>query len=262
MPELQINKSAGLFKSLWGKIFSPKRKEFPPLDLSTLITDMHSHLIPGIDDGAKTLEESILLIKQLSALGFRKLITTPHIMGDFYKNTPEIILNGLAKIQNKLKEEYIDVEINAAAEYYLDENFEKKIGREKLLTFGDNYILIEISYVYPPANIQQIIMELIMQGYTPILAHPERYPYWAGKFEEFQKLKDSGVLFQLNINSLTGHYSYLSMKMAHKMIDMNMIEFVGTDTHKMHHLSIISHTKTDEYLHKLFASGKLLNHSL
>ncbi len=262
MSVLQANKHSGTFKSTLQKLFSRKKKELDPLDFSVLVTDMHSHLIPGIDDGVKTLDESISLIKKLQQFGYKKIITTPHIMADFYKNTPEIILGGLQKVKNRLKEENIDIEIFAAAEYYIDEDFENKLDNHQLLTFGKNYVLVELSYVYPPSNVQQVIMNLVMSGYTPILAHPERYPYWSDKFEEFQKLKDSGVLFQLNINSLTGHYSVLAQKMAHKMIDMNVFEFVATDAHRMQHLNIAEQTKTDEYLHKLFSSGKLLNNSL
>lgn len=261
MQVLQPNKP-GLLKAAIQKLFPSKRKELPPLDFSLLVTDMHSHLIPAIDDGSKSIEESIALVKQLQEVGYQKLITTPHIMADFYKNTPAIILEGLKKLQERLKEENITLEISAAAEYYIDEDFENKLDKHELLTFGDKYILVELSYMYPPSNLQQVIMKLVMNGYTPILAHPERYPYWVDKFEEFQKLKDSGVLFQLNINSLTGHYSHLALKMAHKMIDLRMIEFVGTDTHKRQHIDLVQQSKTDEYFHKLFLSGKLLNHTL
>ena len=262
MPVLQANKNSGTLKGVLQKLFSGKQKELAPIDFSVLITDMHSHLIPGIDDGSKTIEDSIEMIKKFQILGYKKLITTPHIRKDLYKNTPEIIFDGLQKVKNKLKEENIKIEINAAAEYYIDETFERKINKHELLTFGQNHVLIELSYVFPPSNLQQVIMNLIMEGYNPILAHPERYPYWIDKFEEFQKLKDSGVLFQLNINSLTGHYSPKAQKMARKMIDLNYFEFIGTDTHRKQHLDLVEQTKTDEYLHKLFSSGKLLNNTL
>lgn len=251
-----------MFKGVLNKFFSSKGKELEPLDFSSLVADMHSHLIPSIDDGSKSMEDSLALIRKFSQLGYKKLITTPHIMSDFYKNTPQIILSGLKEVQKKVAEEKIPVEIQAAAEYYVDEEFENKLDRNELLAFGKNYVLIELSYVYPPANIQQVIMKLIMAGYTPVLAHPERYPYWAGKFEEFQKLRDSGVLFQININSLNGHYSALACKMAHKLIDMNIYEFVGTDTHRMQHLDLVEQTKTDPYLQKMFSSGRLLNNTL
>lgn len=251
-----------MLKGVLHKLFPHKGRGLEPLDFSPLVTDMHSHLIPAIDDGSKSMEESLLLIKKFSQLGYKKLITTPHIMSDYYKNTPQIILSGLEEVRKKLAEEKIPIEINAAAEYYVDEDFEKKLDRHELLTFGKNYILIELSYAFPPANLQQVIMKLVMAGYTPILAHPERYAYWADKFEEFQKLRDSGVLFQLNMNSLNGHYSALACKMAHKIIDMNMFEFVGTDTHRMQHLDLVEHTKTNEYLHKMFSSGRLLNNTL
>ena len=155
--------------------FSRKKKKLDPVDFSSLRTDIHSHLIPGIDDGAPDLETSIEIIKKLMTLGYSNFITTPHIMSDLYRNTPEIILGGLKKLRAELSRLKIDVKIEAAAEYFVDYEFENKIGKEKFLTFGDNYILIEFSFLEKPQNIDEIIFKLQLEGYKVVLAHPARY---------------------------------------------------------------------------------------
>ena len=148
-------------RSLFNIFSSSKEKPSVIPDFSNLSVDMHSHLIPGIDDGAKTVEESIELIKILSGLGYTRLITTPHIMTDYYKNTPEIINAGLEQVREAIKLENIPIEIFAAAEYYLDDGFLQKLEEEKLMTFGDNHLLVEISYINPPENIKEIIKQTI-----------------------------------------------------------------------------------------------------
>lgn len=234
-----------------------------PTDLSVLKCDLHSHLIPGIDDGTKTMEESIALIRLFYELGYKKIITTPHVLSDGYPNTPEIILNELEKLKVALDNENIPIEVEAAAEYYIDYDFSKKIKQEKLLTFGKNYLLFEISYINPPDNFEHIIFQLQTSGYKPVLAHPERYPFWLQNVEKLEKLKEKGVLFQLNINSLTGYYSHESRQAAEQLIERNMVDFLGSDCHHFRHIHLI---KTQAVfcrsLRKLIESGKLLNNTL
>lgn len=131
--------------SFLSKIFGNPRSK-TPANLGILNCDIHSHLIPGIDDGAQTIEDSITLIKEFQKLGYKKIITTPHILTDGYRNTPEIILSGLEKVRAALKSEGIAMELHAAAEYYLDFDFDRKIDNKELLTFGDNYLLFEVSF--------------------------------------------------------------------------------------------------------------------
>ncbi|OUV70055.1 MAG: hypothetical protein CBC83_09660, partial [Flavobacteriales bacterium TMED123] len=153
------------------KWFSKKKEqELAPLDFSLLKTDMHSHLIPAIDDGAPDLEASINILKKLQQLGFQKVVTTPHIMSDFYKNTPENIFQGLEIVKAELKRRSITIQLEAAAEYYVDYDFEQKIGKEQFLTFGDNFILIEFSFIGAPVNLLDIIFKLQLQGYNVVLA--------------------------------------------------------------------------------------------
>jgi tyrosine-protein phosphatase YwqE len=230
-----------------------------PIDLALLNCDVHSHFIPGIDDGAKTIDDSIQLITAMYHLGYKKVITTPHIMSDYFKNTPEIILGGLEKVRTALKQNRIPIEITAAAEYYLDFDFERKLNEEKLLTFGDNYLLFEISYMNAPANLEHVVFKMQSLGYKPVLAHPERYNYWHREFNKYEKLVDKGVLLQMNINSLTGYYSMSTKKIAEKLIEKNMISLVGSDCHHSGHIDLIKGVVFEKHLQQLIESGKLLN---
>ena len=224
---------------------------------------MHSHFIPGIDDGATTIEDSVALIQGMANMGYKKIITTPHIMSDFYKNTPEIISEGLKKVRLALASAGVIIEIDIAAEYYLDFDFERKIENEKLLTFGNNYVLFEISYMNPPDNLEPIIFKMQTSGYRPVLAHPERYPFWHNTFEKYQQLKEKGVLLQLNINSLTGYYSPETKKIAKQLIDKEMVDFLGTDCHHLQHIELLkSCWDNEDYLHKIINSPHLLNKTL
>ena len=215
-------------------------------------TDIHSHLLPGIDDGVQTLEESLDVIQGFYDLGYRKLITTPHIMGDFYKNTPTIINSKLEEVRKALKENQIDIDIHAAAEYYLDEQFLTLIDSDiPLLTFGENYVLFETSFISKPLYLKEAIFKLQTQGYRPVLAHPERYLYLQDDDSLVQDLLDSGVLFQLNLNSVDGYYSRAVQKMAKTLIKNDKITFVGSDCHNLKQLSAFDsamHNKLLKYL--------------
>jgi len=245
-----------MFKSFFGKFKSRPAA----VDFSSVVTDMHSHLIPGIDDGAKTIEDSVALIRSLQALGFKKLITTPHIMSDFYKNTPEIIMSGLAEVREALAKEKIEMPIDAAAEYYIDDGFIKKLENEKLLTMGDNHLLFEISYINCPENINDIIFRMQVLGYKPVMAHPERYPFWYSNFDQYKQFRDNGVLLQLNTNSLSGYYGHEAKKIAEKLIDNNMVDLIGTDTHHHKHISGLEKCTTEKYLHRVLEANLLNRH--
>lgn len=249
--------------NFFSNVFGKSTKSSTAVDLSVLKCDVHSHFIPGIDDGAQTMEDSVALIREFYTLGYKKVITTPHILADAYRNTPEIILNGLEKVRVALKTEGIPMHIEAAAEYYLDFDFSRKLEQEKLLTFGDNYLLFEVSYVNPPDNLEQVIFKLQTNGYKPVLAHPERYLFWSRNFEKYVQLKEKGLLFQLNINSLTGYYSAETKKIALQLIEKNMIDFLGSDCHHAGHVNLIkTQVIYENGLRKLIESGKLLNSTL
>ena len=237
-----------------------KELNLSTIDFSSIKIDLHSHLIPAIDDGAEDLETSIKIIKILQHLGFKKLITTPHVMSDFYKNNPETILKGLKNLRQELKLQNVNIQIDAAAEYYVDYEFEQKIGKEKFLVFGDNYILIELSFFEVPKNLNDIIFKLQLEGYKVILAHPERYLYFGEN--DYLNLIRRGVFFQLNLLSLIDYYSPRVRKRAEDLIRKEMISFIGSDCHNMKHASLYKKCQNKISWHNLYNSGKLLNYTL
>ena len=247
--------------ALFGNLFT-NSKTNEAADLSVLKTDIHSHLIPGIDEGAKSIEDSMAMITEFYNLGYRKLITSPHIMSDFYRNKNETILNGLEIVRNAIKEAKIDITIDAVAEYYLDADFEYKLDSEKLLTFGNNYLLFEISYMNPPDNLNAIVFKMQTMGYKPVMAHPERYNFWHKDFDKYLDLHDKGILLQMNINSLTGYYSIPTKKIAEQMIKKGIIALLGSDCHHLGHIKSLQNVVYEKSLHTLLESGKLLNNTL
>ena len=217
-----------------------KTQEVEALDLSWLEVDMHSHLIPGIDDGSKSMEESLELLQRLSSYGLRKIITTPHIMSEYYKNTPELIHMGLEDLRKSAKAAGISMEIEAAAEYYIDEILLEKIkAGEQLLTFGDGYILVETGFINKPQMLLETIFQLEMAGYKPILAHPERYQYLLSDKVLLEDLIARGIFFQVNLLSLTGFYSKQVKDFAENLLDRRLVKFFGTDCHNERYLDML-----------------------
>ena len=231
-------------------------------DFSKVQVDFHSHFIPGIDDGAKTMADSTAMIRRMSELGFKKLITTPHIQGEFFKNTPEIILGGLEKLREAVAAENIQVELEAAAEYLLDDAFEEKMISGSLLSFSNKHILVEMSYYSPNPDLKNLIFNLQVDGFKVILAHPERYTYWFNDFAKYEDLKDRGVFFQLNTVSLAGHYPEPVKKFAVKLVEKGMIDFIGSDMHNMNYMKSLENSLKEKLLAKLVNSGRLMNAGL
>ena len=216
--------------------FLKKKSKKYSINFSEIGVDIHSHLIPGVDDGAKDLEDSIELIKGLKDLGFKKIITTPHIYSDYYPNTSDRLLAGLDTLRRGLKAANVDIEVSCAAEYFMDEVFEEYLDTNDILTVHDNYVLVEMSFFSECIRLEEYLFKMQIKGYQPILAHPERYTYYAKNFERFQNLKDRGCKLQLNLLSLTGHYGKEVKDLAIQLLDANLYDFVGTDTHNVEHL--------------------------
>ena len=225
--------------NLLQRIFGGSPVESEPY--SRVHTDIHSHLIPGIDDGSANMEQSIEMIRGLHSMGYRKLITTPHIMSDAFRNTPEIILGGLEKVKAACVEEGIDIELEAAAEYYLDDRFLDKLEKGDMLTFGGDqkYLLVETSYVAQPMGLNDMIFEMLTKGYQPVLAHPERYQYLLADKGLLEDLIDRKVIFQVNLLSLTGFYSKPVKDFAESLLERELIKFFGTDCHNVRYLDML-----------------------
>lgn len=244
-------------------LFSKKRNRTEKIDFAVFGTDMHSHLLPGIDDGAASLEASLDLIRGMKALGYRRLITTPHIIWDLYRNTPAIIQDKLALVRSALEEQGIEVELRAAAEYFLDEHVEELLRKkEPLLTISDNKVLTEFSMLFPSMSTKDILFEMQMQGYQPIIAHPERYQYLQQNKEFYEELKDMGCLFQLNLLSLNGHYGRGVKELAEYLLDKGFYDLVGTDLHHFRHLEELQYAEMTPALRKAIESGQISNSAL
>lgn len=224
--------------------------------------DMHSHILPGLDDGTDTLEMALEMVADLKQKGYRKLIMTPHIMGDFFKNTPDGIQEKLELLRAAVKKNNWNIQLECAAEYYLDEWFLQKIAApQPLLTFGNKYLLFETSYINEPLHFKEAVFNLKSAGYKPVLAHPERYTYLYGRFEELERIYETGVLFQINLNSLAGYYSETAKQVAEKLVDKKLVHFVGTDAHHTRHLKFLAKTARMPYFKKVLALP-LLNYNL
>lgn len=240
-----------------------KEKEERMFDFNLLKSDMHSHLLPEIDDGAKSLNNSLELIKGLNALGYTNIITTPHIFWDLYKNTPDIIHRKLEIVREAVAKENIPISVNAAAEYFLDDHFAEILSKkEKLLTIKDNYVLTEFSTMHLSIAMKEMLFDVQMAGYQPILAHPERYAYLSRNKEVFHELSEQGILFQLNILSLSGGYGKTVLELAEYLINKDLYSFIGTDMHHIGHLHKLQTLKSAKSLEKVVNSSKLLNSSL
>lgn len=245
------------------KLFSKSKSSTGKPDLSVLKTDMHSHLLPGIDDGSPDIATSLQLIKGMMQLGYTKFITTPHIMWDMYKNTSEIILKKLELVREAVKEEGLNVEINAAAEYFLDDYVHGLVkSNTPLLTISGNMVLVEFSLAYPSHSLKEILFDMQMQNYQPVIAHPERYIYLENNKDFYEELKDIGCLFQLNILSLGGYYGKSPQLLADHLINKGYYDLIGTDLHGFRHLEALNNSSMITPLKKLMDSGKIKNAEL
>lgn len=224
--------------------------------------DLHSHLIPQIDDGSKSMEQSIELIKELKSIGFKKLITTPHTMMHRFPNSKDDILRGFEKLQDEVSKQNIDIKLEVASEYYYDDHFIEQIRKKDLLTFGDNHILFEMSYTTPAFGLEQSVYELLKAGYKPILAHPERYTYFAAKPEKYNQLKDLGLQFQLNVNSTDGFYGKKPQQAAKYLIENSLIDFVGSDTHRPNYVEALKQSLGNKLFRGIEEKNIIKNNTL
>jgi len=237
--------------------FFKKKDTAVALNYESIAVDMHSHVLPGIDDGAQNPQQSVELVKKMMELGIRKIIATPHVMADYYRNTPETIGNALTMLRAELKNQNIDIEIEAAAEHYFDETFEARVNDHKLLTMGDNYALFELSFISLPLNVIGVIQRMKELGYKPILAHPERYSYL--DIEQLRNLRDWGCDLQINTISLTGYYGKDAKKMAEAMVDNEIVDFMSSDMHHSKHAAALRNALNTHYVQRLLQDYPIKN---
>lgn len=204
-------------------------------------TDIHSHLVPGIDDGVKSTSEALQILRKLASWGYERVVTTPHIYAEYYPNTPEVIKSGAAKVQEALKAEGIPIQLEVAAEYFIDESLVERLRqKEELLHFGaKKYVLVETGFYSKPLIFQEVMFAMKTQGYTPVLAHPERYEYLMADFGWLREIREQGVKLQVSIPSLAGLYGPQPKAIAQKLFGESLVDFVGSDIHKPAQLGVL-----------------------
>lgn len=239
-------------------IFSRKRQ---PIQLPFTI-DMHCHVVPGVDDGSPDATTSADLIERMQAWGITRIIATPHITEATFENTPDILDPALEELHEQLRRRGNDIVVTRASENRIDGFFRDQMEQGVITTHPGRYLLLENSWVQEPFQLDQYLYDLKLQGYKPVLAHPERYPYYSeGHPERYDRLHRAGVLFQVNVLSLAGHYGKREKAAAELLLSKDYIDFLGTDLHNMRHAdSIDAYLCTrDAQRHYDALHGRLLN---
>jgi tyrosine-protein phosphatase YwqE len=230
--------------------FNRQKKEAADLG-GKLLVDIHSHLLPGIDDGAPTMDHTIGMLRKFEALGYQKLIMTPHIMSGVYDNTSEIILNKLEEVKKVSADLGLKLSLEASAEYYFDETLVERVRNKDLLPFQGNHILFEFSFRNQPSQIEEIVFQLKSAGYQPVLAHFERYIYFHSSVEVARSLRERGCYIQVNLNSFTGHYGPDVKNQAIRLLKAGLIDILGSDCHRIQHLELLESSLKDPVFHQL-----------
>jgi len=244
--------------------FSKKKNEKKAhnIDVSLVKTDIHAHLLPALDDGSPDMEESVKMIEGMKVLGYEKLICTPHVMHGYYQNSSEIILKTFKELKQAVAEKGIDIQLEVSAEYNFDRELLKRLDDDDIISFGNDdyqYLLFELSYFNEPMGLDNLIVKIKEKDYIPVLAHPERYPYFSGSREKYSALQSKGVLFQMNINSLSGLYPGGAKPTAEWLIEQGMVQFIASDAHRTEHVELLNESLKFECLHSLAESGQLMN---
>ena len=209
--------------------------------------DIHNHILPGIDDGAQNLEESLTLISEFANLGVQRFIATPHIFPALYPNTPDTIDAAHQQLMDGLMDRGLTrVSVDAAAEHMIDASFEDLLSTGDYMPIKGRYLLVEMSFLQPSLNFDEAIIEIANRGLIPILAHPERYMYLHHNTGKYREFKNKGILFQVNLLSLGEYYGKDVHRMARKLLEQDMVDFVATDAHGLKHLKALREIQLKE----------------
>lgn len=241
-------------------LFSRRRERLPLF----FTTDVHCHVIPGVDHGSPDPATSIELLKRMSSWGLRRIVGTPHVTEDVFVNNPDTLVPAAASLRAAVEKANMDMEIVQSAEYRIDNLFRSQIESGQLCPFPGGYILVENSFVQEPWGLEELLFDLKIKGLRPILAHPERYLYYHSRPERYKALHSAGTLFQVNLLSLAGYHGKDEKKMAERLIEEGMADFIGTDLHHHRHADFIEdYLVTKDYRrHSEILTGRILNDSL
>lgn len=235
-----------------------------PIQKLPFVTDIHCHVIPGVDDGSPNLETSIDLLSHMADWGLTRIFASPHSTQDTFENTPETIAQPSSELRAAIQQQNLPIEMNVHMEYRLDRFFMKQFEDGNLIALPGNYLLVENAFNTETWGFESLLHRIRSTGYTPILAHPERYRYYSGSHKyRYAELHDYGLYFQVNLLSLAGHYGSLERDMALYMLERGLVQFVGTDLHRASHVvSIENYLKSSKFLKDIKYLEKIQNDTL
>lgn len=202
-------------------------------------TDIHCHVVPGIDDGAKTPESAADLIERMQGWGIDRIIASPHVTQETFENSAATIDPALGRLHAELASRGNGIDVSHSAEYRIDGLLSQRLAENDIMPYPNDYLLIENSFLQEPWNIDELVFDLQVRGYKPILAHPERYLYYHHRPERYKQLHDAGLALQINVLSLAGYYGAGEQKMARDLLKEGMVDFIGTDLHNSRHADSI-----------------------
>lgn len=229
--------------------------------LAAIGTDLHIHVLPAIDDGAATLDDSLALLELHYRAGIRRIVATPHIRSDFFPNTADTIREAYTWLQPVAAQRWPDLELTYAAEYYADDYLMYLIERDELLPLFDRYVLVETSMRSEQPYFTDILRALIDRGWKPVLAHPERYRPWHHRPQRYAELYEMNVVFQINLLSLGGLYGSGEQAIAEKLIQQGWVGAVGSDLHQAAQYRYIHRALQNPSI-QLLGELPLLNHTI
>lgn len=236
------------------------RPIFEPLE-----TDIHCHLLPCVDDGSKSIEESTMCLHIMHAAGFKNVICTPHFQYPRFDNKEEDIKSRFESLKKDLSANTALSGLTLAGvggEYRIDSGFHERAQEAKFLLVGGRYLLVEFSLHQQVMGLDEILFDLQMRGFDIILAHPERYPYFGSQSSRLEHFKEMGIYFQTNILSFAGFYGEGARRKAYEMVDAGWIEFMGTDMHNGLYAQALIDASHDHRLERLIERNAFLNREL
>lgn len=202
-------------------------------------TDIHCHVLPGIDDGSPDVETSVDLLEHMQSWGLERVFASPHVTYGTFPNTPQTVGAARTSLQQALDARGSSLQLGNSAEYRIDDLFMEVLEKGELMTLPGNILLVENSFMQEPWGLDQLLFELQVKGYRPVLVHPERYSYYYGKKERYKAIHNGGTLFQINLLSLAGHYGRNEKRVAEELIDAGLVDLVGSDLHNARHVEAI-----------------------
>lgn len=237
----------------------------PKLNLSLPFeTDIHCHILPGIDDGSPDVATSLELVERMKSWGLKRIMASPHVTKDTFENNRATTDAAMAQLKDRLDAAGCEIELSHHAEYRLDDLSKAQWEAGEVMAMPGGYVMIENPFVAEPWFVDQTVFDLQVKGFIPVMAHPERYTYYYKHPRRYDALHQAGALFQINVLSLAGAYGKEQLKMAEYLIDKGYVDFLGTDLHNVRHADIIDEYLTTRQAEKHFAAlgSKLLNDKL